>query len=136
MKRVKLTVGICLVFILGALAGMLGTGVYMKYRFEKFGPGPPPPHARERIMKRLTETLDLTEKQQGEIREIVDLTQSRMDAVRERHLPEIKKITEQSFELMKEKLDPEQIEKLDELRAKIKSEIKKRERKKHNPSRP
>ena len=51
--------------------------------------------------------------------------------VKKKHLPEIKEIAEQGFDLMKEKLRPEQIVKLDELRARFK-----REREIKKPSRP
>jgi Spy/CpxP family protein refolding chaperone len=128
MKRVKLAVGISLVFILGVLAGVLGTEAYVKYRFDRFEPGRRPPHVKGHVMERLTKTLNLTAEQRISIQEIVDLTENRLNAVREKHLPEIKKIVEQSFDLMKEKLRPEQVKRLDELHEKLERHREKRRR--------
>lgn len=128
MKRVKLAAGICLVFILGALVGMLGTGLYFKYRIDRFGPGGPSRHMKAHIIKKLAKDLDLTEDQVVEIKEIVTSTENKIDEIRKKHFPEIKKIADQSFDLMKEKLQPEQIEKLDKLHAKLERNVKKRER--------
>ena len=125
MKRVKLVAGICLVFLLGVLVGTLGTGLYFKYRIDRFGPGRHPPRVKEHLLKKLTNELDLTKEQAVEIEVIITSTRNKMDEIREKHLPEIKKIADQSFELMKEKLRPEQIEKLDKLLEKFKRNRKK-----------
>lgn len=117
----KLTVGVILVFLVGALAGSLGTGLYLKHRMEHFAAGRPPHHIRkDLLMKRLSHELNLTEEQRTEIEKIVTESETEISAIRRKYLPEIKEITDQSFALMKEQLNPDQREKLEELHEQLK----------------
>ena len=105
MNKLKLAVGVTLVFLVGALAGSLGTGVYLKHRMEKFTvgrPGRPPRTAF--LMRRLSRELDLTDAQRAEVKEIVEEYQEKIFAVRRKFLPKIKEITDQSFALIRDKL--------------------------------
>ena len=39
MNRLKLVIGVTLVFLAGALAGSLGTGIYLRHKMEAFEGG-------------------------------------------------------------------------------------------------
>lgn len=118
MNRIKLAVGIILLLLLGAAAGSVGTGIYIRHRIEHIAPGKPP--KAHFLLRRLSRELDLTEAQQVEIRKILEESHTELTALRRKFLPEIKEITDQSFALIKEKLDGEQKQKLDKLHGKLK----------------
>ena len=121
MNRLKLAVGIILVLLVGALAGSLATGMYQKQRMEKFAGGGPSPHLRKAFVNRLADKLDLTEKQRVEIEKIVKESQAKIFAIRRQYLPEIREINDQSFSLIKEKLNPEQQKKMEVLHEHLKT---------------
>ena len=108
--------GVLVVFLLGAVAGALGNGLYNKYsdprsRFRHHSPE----ERTDFIMKRLSEDLDLTETQQTEIRQIVRQAEEKMVLLRRRTFPEFRAIIDQSFADTREKLTPDQQKKLDEI---------------------
>ena len=122
MNKMKLFIGVVLVLLVGALLGSLGTGIYLKHRMSRFEPGRPPPHMRKDfIVKRLSRELDLTEAQRIEIEKIVEQSEAKIFSVRRQYLPEIKKIVDQSFVLMKDKLNANQQEKLQEIHERLKN---------------
>ena len=71
-------------------------------------------------MKRLSNKLNLTDAQRIEVEKIVQDSQQKIFSLRRKVLPEMEKITEQSFLLIKNKLNNVQNEKLDVLYKKIK----------------
>jgi hypothetical protein len=114
MNKLKLAVGIILVFLVGALVGALGTGIYFKHFMQRFDTGGPPMSERVQIMsKRFARDLDLTDSQREEIERIVRESQEKILALGREIFPEIEKIDEESFALMRDVLDSEQKEKLD-----------------------
>ena len=120
MNKLRLIAGVILVFLVGALAGSLGTGLYLKHSIENSVAGGPPPRLKKVLLiRRLSNELDLTEAQCTEIEKIVKEAEMRIFAIRRKYLPEIREITDQSFALMKEKLNPDQTEKLEKLHAKL-----------------
>lgn len=125
MNKLKLVVGVILVLLVGALAGSLVTGIYYKHRMERFASSRASSHLRKDVMKRLTHELHLTKEQRTEIGKIVEESQNRIFAVRRSYLPEIREISDQSFALMKEKLNPEQKVKLEALFEKIRDRRRK-----------
>ena len=118
MNRIKLAVGIILLLLLGAVAGSVGTGIYIRHRIEHIAPGKPP--KVHFLLRKLSRELDLTEAQQVEIGKILDESHTEITALRRKFFPEIKEITDQSFALIKEKLNEEQKQKLDKLHGKLK----------------
>ena len=82
----------------------------------------------DRVLERLSKDLDLNEKQYGEIAEIIDLTRNRIANVMKSYMPELREINKQSFELMKEKLNPEQKEELERIEQRIQKSIERRTR--------
>ena len=120
MNKVKVSLGILLIFILGALAGSLGTGLYIKHRIGEFAKGGPPP-LMHILMSRMSDQLNLTEKQETEIEKIMEQAHKDISVFRERYHPEFEKIMDKSFALIKEMLDEEQKIKLDELQEELKN---------------
>jgi polyhydroxyalkanoate synthesis regulator phasin len=120
MNRLKLTVGVILVFLVGALAGSLGTGIYFRHKMEDLVSGASGRLPRTAfLMKKLSDELNLTEAQKVEVEDIIRRHRERILAVRGTYLPEIKQITNQSFSLIREKLNHEQQQKLDHLQKKL-----------------
>ncbi|UCG21707.1 MAG: hypothetical protein JSU80_03775 [Deltaproteobacteria bacterium] len=116
--RWKLISGLLLVFVLGILVGSVGTGFYLKHRLD---PIMKKPRARKAfIMKKLSKELNLTPDQQTKIEPIVNqMIEKRIEYYRKTR-PEIKTIMDQGFAQIKEELDDNQKEKLDELRKSFK----------------
>jgi hypothetical protein len=115
--RWKLISGILLVFVLGILAGSLGTEFYLKHRL---APLMREPRVRTAfIMKRLSRELNLTADQKSKIQAIVE---QMMEKRREYYLenrPEIKKIMDEGFSQIRDELNQAQKEKLEALREKF-----------------
>lgn len=109
MNKVKMIVSIALVLLVGILAGSLGTRMYMRSETERS-------HHDEdkikRILKRLTGDLHLSSAQQAEIEKILVLTDAKVSGLKASCEPDVKKLYEQSFTLIKEKLNDEQKGKL------------------------
>ncbi|MCD6569313.1 MAG: hypothetical protein J7L53_01255 [Deltaproteobacteria bacterium] len=114
MNKLKVCIGITLVFILGALVGSVGTQIYIKHRIVQFAESGPSEKTAF-FMKRLSHKLKLNKDQQIEIKRILYQSQERIRDFRQKHLPEIEKIMDHTFALMKEKLDDKQKQKLDEI---------------------
>jgi len=119
MNRLKVSIGVLLIFILGTLAGSLGTGLYIKHRIGAFVSGGPPP-LMHLLMRRMSHQLNLTKEQEAEIDKIVEQTHKEISAFRERYDPEFEKIIDKSFASIRETLDEEQKLKLDALREDLK----------------
>lgn len=120
MNRTKLTVGIILIFILGGLTGALAVQVYYKYELH----GRPPRHhsSAERtdfIMSRLKKDLDLNTNQISDIRAIVEEGEKRATEIMDGIGPEMQRNLDQMFSLIREKLDPDQQAKLDEVKLRM-----------------
>lgn len=120
MRRWKLIIGITLIFMVGALAGALGTGLYFRQKMEqleKFRRGGS--KKIDLLVKQFTRDLDLTKEQQAEVRKIIEKSESEIEDIRQKYLPKIKSIIDQSFAQMRAKLTPEQQKKLDMLHERL-----------------
>ena len=105
-----------LVFLVGALAGSLGTGYYYKNRVKKFEAGGPPIQERIQIITgRFSNELDLTNEQRTEFEKIIKESQEKKIALVDKFQPEIKQINDDTFTSIKNKLTDEQKTKLDTL---------------------
>jgi len=126
MKKWKLIAGIILVFILGLLAGSVGTQVYHRQWSERFRQSP---EARRAIfMKHLTKELRLTEDQQRQVEVIIKEADEKRKALFQKQRGAIREMIEESFARMKQKLDPDQQQELEELRARFEKRMKERKR--------
>ncbi len=120
MNKLKLTTGVVLIFLVGALAGSLGTMIHFKHRLDRFSQGGPPPQAMTAMMmKRLSRDLDLTDAQQAEVRKIVASLQEDVSSIRRQIQPEMEAMNDKSFASIRELLDPEQKQKLESLHQRI-----------------
>ena len=127
MKKWKLITGVILVFILGLLVGSVGTQVYHRQWSERFRKAP---EARRAIfMKRLTKELRLTEDQQRQVELIIREADEKRRALFQKQRGAIRETIDESFALMKQTLDPDQQQKLEEMRAKFERRMKERKRK-------
>lgn len=131
MKKWKLIAGVALVFVLGVMVGSLGTRFYHRDWSAPFFREASSRKAL--ILKRLTKDLGLTEAQQKEFRAIVDETEKKLESFAQERWSAGKAIFDDSFSRMKEKLDPDQQKKLDELRAKHEARIKEKKKRHHFP---
>ena len=116
MAKIKFFAGLTLIFLLGALAGAFGTGYYIKEHMEEFLEGGPP---KEKIMQKLTRDLDLTPEQQKKIEPILEETHEKFSALRRKSLPDMKKIREDSFALIRNILNEDQRKKLKDLEDRL-----------------
>lgn len=117
VMRWKLISGLLLVFVLGILAGSVGTGFYLKHRL---APLIKEPRARKTfIMKRLSKELNLTSDQKTKIDPIVEQMLEKRREYYLKNRPEIKTIMDQGFAQIREELNEDQKKKLDGLREKF-----------------
>ena len=131
MKKWRLITGVILVFILGLLVGSVGTQVYHRQWSERFKKAP---EARRAIfMNRLTKELRLTEDQQRQVEVIIKEADEKRKALFQKQRGAIRETIDESFALMKQKLDPDQQQELEELRARFEKRMK--EGKRRAPSR-
>ena len=116
MAKTKFFAGLVLIFLLGALAGALGTGFYFKGHVEEFLKEGPP---KNKIMHRLTRALELTREQQEKIEPIIAEAHAKIVELRQKTFPEVKRIRENSFALIKKELNEDQQEKLEDLKKRL-----------------
>jgi hypothetical protein len=121
MTRWKLITGLALVFILGALAGSIGTGFYFKHRYP---PRITNPEARKAfILEKFSKELNLTQDQKIKIGEIIQ----QMEEKRHEYLLKHRLETEQSMGQIRGELNAEQQKRFDTLREDFEKRKKARE---------
>jgi hypothetical protein len=119
MNKLKLATGIILIFALGVLFGVLGSGMYFKSRVDHFRESGPQVR-KERLMKRLTRRLDLTPQQQEKVTVIFEEMREQLFNLRTKHKPEMERIREQGHARIKAILTAEQQIQFDEMMARLK----------------
>jgi len=118
MKRWKIFAGIFLIFALGVVTGVLGTGMFIKHRILEFRGGAP--FMRDRfLMHRLTHELDLTVGQQEKIGKILADMRTRHHDFFQTRRAEMTKIIGNELMAIKKELTVAQQEKLDRLLEKF-----------------
>ncbi len=118
MSRTALWFGLVVLFLAGALTGVVGTSLYYQYE-DKHRWDKGPAGRQERIMKRLTQELSLASSQQAEIEPIVKRAHLEILRVRVQHQPDIDRILGLGMDELQAKLSPEQQTKLDRLHAQL-----------------
>jgi len=116
MKRWKAIVGILLVFLLGALAGVLATYAVYQQRMEGVARGEPG-RTREFIVRRLTRDLSLDPPQSEQLRAIVRETHAELRELRKKIRPETEEIMARSQDRVRAILRPDQREKYEKIIA-------------------
>ena len=118
MSRLKLWVGLIVLFGAGMLAGIVGTYLYHEQeRAHRGERGPTAQH--ERIMKRLTSELALTPTQETEIDPIVSRAHVEVLELRFAHQSEVEQILTAHIVELKAKLSPDQQTKLDGMYSRL-----------------
>lgn len=118
MSRLKLWVGLIVLFGAGMLAGIVGTCLYHEQeRAHRGERGPAAQH--ERIMKRLTSELALTSTQETEIELIVSRAHVEVLELRFAHQSEVEQILTTHIVELKAKLSPDQQRKLDGMYSRL-----------------
>jgi Spy/CpxP family protein refolding chaperone len=120
MDKLKVAIVVLLVVAVGALAGSLGSRLYLKYRFERFVKGGPPP-LMHIFMGKMVHELNLTEAQKTDIEKIVSQAEKQIESFRQKYHPEFEKIIDEAIAKIKEKLTDEQKKKLDKLHEELKT---------------
>lgn len=118
MNKLKVWIGIFLIFTLGTLTGVIGTRMYVKHRIEQFA-GAKRPRIMHLLVRRLSRELDLTETQRAKIEKIMDQTQAKLRDLRSKYKPELESIITSSMESIKAELNEAQKRKMDEIYAKL-----------------
>lgn len=114
MSRLRLWVGLIVLFGAGALTGIVATCLFMDFeRTHRGERGPAAQH--ERIMKRLTHELSLTPQQQTDIEPIVSRAHVAILELRFAHQAEIEQILAKGMAELKEKLSSAQQPELDRM---------------------
>lgn len=134
MTKWKIIAGLVMVFVLGALAGALGTGMMLKRHHPFFSHRPEGRKAF--IMERLTRRLDLSAEQQARIGSIMDRVQTEtLDRIREGRRF-MREQLEKGFAEIRKELTPEQQRRFDEMKADLERRRKERGQPWHGPWRP
>ena len=117
MRRLKPIAGILIVFLLGALAGVLSARFYATFETRKPHHRPKLEERVEFIMKRLTDDLDLSATQQKEIRQIVASTEEKIQSIKDEYAPKVRALHDASIKEIKTRLSPDQQAELERMRA-------------------
>ncbi|MEN6617260.1 MAG: hypothetical protein ABFD12_11935 [Syntrophorhabdus sp.] len=113
MNMIKLLVVLTLVFLVGVFAGALGTRMYLRHHLETVQAQKPGSAEKiERIVKKISDDLKLDAAQQDYVRKIVTETNARAEAIKVLYEPELKRIYDQSFGQINERLTETQKHKL------------------------
>lgn len=120
MTRWKLIIGIALVFILGALAGSIGTGYYLKNRYP---PRITDPKAKKTfILEKFSKELNLTQDQKIKVENILEQIEKKRQEYLLKNRAEIETLMDQ----MRKELNSDQQKKFDALREKFEKRRKAR----------
>lgn len=131
MSKVKIFTGIMVLFLLGAATGSLMTNIYFKTDFGLLGKGNSI-DKRDFLIKRLSQKLELTQSQKGEIEKIMDESVEEIFDLREKNRPEIMAIFQTRNTLIRENLDSEQKKKFDDLVVELRTRRQHWEKKMRN----
>jgi len=108
-KSIKPILGLILVFMLGAASGSLTTYMVGGGHFDHFSGGDS--HRKEdMLLKRLTNQLDLDNRQQEQIKSIIYETHGKIHQVRQKVRPEIETLIQDSQARISALLSPQQQE--------------------------
>ncbi len=120
MNKAKLVTGVFLIFLVGACAGSLGSIVCLKYLGDSFHSEASDVESRYgTLLRRLSDRLDLKESQQDEVNKKILIAKKETLDVMRNYLPEIEAITERSLLAIKQDLNADQSQQLDELYKKV-----------------
>jgi len=111
---VKAVAGVLVVFLLGVVTGVLGTGIVVRYGMRKFAEQAPETH-RHIAMRRLTRELKLTDAQQPQVEAIVQSGGQEIRSLLQQSHREFSEILQRKTTELKAILTPEQQQQLDRM---------------------
>lgn len=121
MNKIKLIIGVILVFAVGILAGSICTGFYFKGQLKQFiAEGPPMDMRIRRVLDDFSKDLDLSETQKLQIEKILRDAQEKILELRRDTFPHMEELNEKTLELIREKLNEKQREKFNTFYNKMK----------------
>ncbi len=114
MNKIKIIITLVLVLLVGIFAGALGTRIYLGYQMEGSHPtrSRTPEERVRKIVKKLVDDLRLDAAQTVEVKKVVTEMEARATAFRVSYEPELRRIYEESFQRINEKLTDEQKKRL------------------------
>lgn len=112
MNKLKPIIGIALIFTFGVMAGVIGTRVYFKHKFEQM-PEPLTYH-KQIALKRMDSNLNLSPAQFQAIAAIMDESETRIIQIMAPHAREIDQIMTSTQARIMAELDEEQQQKFAE----------------------
>ena len=114
MKNIKAITGVLLIFILGAVGGVIGTYIFYKCRKDALVWGEPRDR-EEHMVRRLSRDLNLDNEQHDKVKEILHETRAEMKVVRKQYRPQIEAVLEKGHDRIRKILKPEQLEKFEKI---------------------
>ncbi len=109
MNKIKLVIGVILVFAVGILAGSICTGFYFKGELKQFIADAPPMDMRiRRVLDDFSKDLDLSETQKIQIEKILHDAQEKILELRRNTFPQMEELNEKTLDLIRGKLDEKQ----------------------------
>lgn len=120
MKNWKAIAGVCLVFILGMMAGGLITAGFVQNRIRHFIEGGPDA-VSELIVRRLSRELRLEAGQRAQLESIVRGTREEIKGIRRGVQPRIDQTLGSAEQQVRSILKPAQVKKFDEIVARARS---------------
>jgi len=120
-----------LVFVLGVAIGAVGIALVNRRVYGALGrpqasdqprPGDQRLAGRTRLVRNLTQDLDLSAEQQKQLTSILENTQSRYDAIRQQMNPQFDQVREQGRDQIRQVLTPEQRPKFDDFMRRVDEE--------------
>ncbi len=124
-ERWKMGIGIFVIFLLGAGAGSLATGIYMKQSLKEFMEGGREAR-RAYFLKKMTKALDLSTEQMQKVEEIMKQSHIQFREIKQTLRPQLMKMREERISAIKAVLKEDQIEKADRFFERMKELWKKR----------
>ncbi|OPY00448.1 MAG: hypothetical protein A4E60_02285 [Syntrophorhabdus sp. PtaB.Bin047] len=114
MNKIKIIITLALVLLVGISAGALGTRIYLQHQLE----GSPSTRSRtaedrvKKIVRGLVDDLRLNAAQTVEVEKLVAKMEARATALRVSYQPGLRKVYEEGFQRISERLTDEQRKKL------------------------
>jgi Spy/CpxP family protein refolding chaperone len=122
LNKIKLIIGVILVFAVGILAGAICTGFYFQGQLKQFiADGPPMDMRIRRVLDEFSKDLDLSDTQKIEIEKILRDAQEKILELRRNTFPQMEELNEKTLVLIREKLDEKQRGKFNSFYNKMKN---------------
>lgn len=126
--RAKMVAGVLLVFLAGAILGGLGTRIHMEHRIRGLVREGPPARMVPRFIGRLIHELDLPPDRRAEVEAVARELQKELIALRGKYRPELDAILNEHLDRIRERLTPEERERMDDFRERHWKERARRDR--------